>query len=372
MKLFSKLTVIMLFSISFLTSCNNKYKDLKDGLYANIETSKGDIIVQLEFKKTPVTVANFVSLAEGKNPFVDEKFKDKPFYDGLTFHRVISKNNGDEQDFMIQGGDPLGSGEGGPGYKFKDEIFADLKHNKPGILSMANAGPATNGSQFFITLVETPWLDGKHTVFGNVIDGQTVADSILQNDVINKIEIIRIGAEAKKFDAVKIFKEYYNKEAKIQSENKEKARKIGIKKRIQFEKLKMNGTTDKSGIIYEFLKKGEGNKPKKGTQVFINYAGYFESGELFDTNYKNIAEQFYMYDAQRDAMNGYAPFPFPYGNDRGLIQGFINTINLMSYNDKVQVFIPAKLAYGEQGAGDIIPPNTNLIFEIEMLEKPLK
>ncbi len=172
------------------------------GIFAEIETNKGKILIQLEYQKAPITVANFIALSEGTNSEVkDEKLKGKPFYDGLKFHRVIA-------DFMIQGGDPAGNGSGGPGFSFKDE-FTDLKHDKPGILSMANSGPKTNGSQFFITHKATPWLDGKHTVFGNVVTGMDVVNSIAQDDVIVKITIIRKGSEAKKFDAAKIFTDYF-------------------------------------------------------------------------------------------------------------------------------------------------------------------
>ena len=179
-----KITSILLLSIAtFFASCSKSYDNLKEGLYADIETAKGNMIVKLEFEKVPNTVANFVTLAEGKNPFVSEEFKGKPFYDGLKFHRVIA-------DFMIQGGDPMGDGSGGPGYKFKDEFHPDLKHSKAGILSMANAGPSTNGSQFFITHKETPWLDNMHTIFGEVVEGLEVINTIEADDVIEKITII--------------------------------------------------------------------------------------------------------------------------------------------------------------------------------------
>ena len=177
----------------------DKTTKLEDGMYAEMTTSKGVIILQLEFEKTPLTVANFVGLAEGAIENTAKKVG-VPFYDSLKFHRVI-------KDFMIQGGDPLGNGSGGPGYKFKDEIVPDLKHTGPGIFSMANAGPKTNGSQFFITHKATPWLDGRHTVFGHVIQGQDVVDAIVQGDIIVSVKIIRKGKPAKKFDALKTFTE---------------------------------------------------------------------------------------------------------------------------------------------------------------------
>lgn len=172
---------------------------MEDGIYAKFTVTQGEIMVKLEHVKAPLTVANFVGLVEGKIKN-DAKPLGTPFYDGLKWHRVI-------YPFMIQGGDPQGNGMGGPGYKFKDEFHPDLKHNRAGVLSMANSGVGTNGSQFFITHKETPWLDGKHSVFGFVVSGQDVVDKTKQGDTIIKIEIIRVGSAAKKFDAAKIFTE---------------------------------------------------------------------------------------------------------------------------------------------------------------------
>lgn len=357
-----KMTSLFLSLLAFFTACNTPNDKLPEGLYADIKTSKGNIVLQLEFKKTPVTVANFVSLAEGKNPFVAEKLKGKPYYDGLKFHRVIP-------DFMIQGGDPDGNGSGGPGYQFKDEFHDDLKHDRAGILSMANAGPATNGSQFFITHKETPWLDGKHSVFGHVVEGQEVVNAIVQDDVIEKITIIRNGKEAKRFDAVKIFKEYHEKEAEETKKLAEKVKKAKAASLARIEQLKVNGTKLPSGVIYSYVKKGEGKKPENGTEVYIHYAGYLEStGELFDSSFQDVADANGKLDPNRAAANAYKPFPFKYGNKQGLIPGFIEGLDQMNYGDRILVFIPSALGYGKQGAGNVIPPNSNIIFEIELLE----
>ncbi|AWM14460.1 peptidylprolyl isomerase [Flavobacterium sediminis] len=355
-----KKAFIALATSLILFSCNEKYADLKDGLYADIQTSKGDILVQLEFEKAPITVANFVSLAEGKNPFVEEIFKGKPFYDGLLFHRVLS-------NFMIQGGDPNGDGSGGPGYKFKDEFHEDLKHDAPGILSMANSGPDTNGSQFFITHKETPWLDRVHTVFGHVVEGQDVVNAIVQDDVIEKISIIRKGNEAKKFDAVKIFKDYYSIEAENQKKAAEALEEIKKEQVVKINALKMSGTKTSSGLVYK-IEKGEGKKPNNGQEVYIQYSGFLTNGELFDSSVEAIAEKFGKLNPRKAAANAYQPLPFNYGTKQGLIPGFIEALDLLSFGDKGTFYIPAILGYGAQGSGNVIPPNADIVFEIELLE----
>ena len=329
-----------------------------EGIFATIATNKGDIVLELEYKKTPVTVANFIALAEGKNSFVtDDKLKGKPFFDGLKFHRVI-------KDFMIQGGDPSGNGSGGPGYAFKDE-FTDLKHNKPGILSMANSGPTTNGSQFFITHKETPWLDGKHTIFGHVTEGMNIVNSIAQNDVITKITIVRKGALAKKFDAPKVFADYFNNK----SEDQKKIASIIAAKKAYLAATKATATTTPTGLAYKIIEKGTGVKPANGATFYFHYAGYFEDGTLFDSSYEEVNKVYGKFDANRAAQNGYQAFPFKAGTKDGMIPGFIEGLDNMAFGDKAVVFIPSNLAYGERGAGGVIPPNATLIFELEMLEK---
>lgn len=355
-----------------------------EGIFATIATNKGDIVLELEYKKAPVTVANFITLAEGTNTFVTlDKFKGKPFYDGLSFHRVIN-------DFMIQGGDPFGNGSGGPGYAFKDE-FTDLKHNKAGILSMANSGPKTNGSQFFITHKETPWLDGKHTVFGHVTEGMNVVNAIAGNDVITKVTITRKGTLAKQFDAQKVFTDYFNFKSEDQKKQDAidaatKAAQLALEaeakkaylqqygtvieaKKTYLTAIKAKTTTTPSGLAYVITEKGTGVKPADGATFYFNYAGYFEDGTLFDSSYEDVTKAYGKFDANRAAQNGYQSFPFVAGKKEGMIPGFIEGLENMSFGDKAVVFIPSNLAYGERGARGVIPPNTMLIFELEMLEK---
>lgn len=365
-----------------------------EGIFAEIYTNKGKIALQLEFQKTPITVANFITLAEGKNEFVTNERKGKPYYDGLKFHRVIA-------NFMIQGGCPLGTGAGDPGYKFKDEFDPSLKHDKPGILSMANSGPATNGSQFFITHKDTPWLNNKHSVFGHVIEGQKVVDAIAQDDVIEKVEIVRKGKLAKAFNAEKVFSEYMKmkpeldkKEAEENKIKQEAAAKLDAEKRqkeaeakaiadkemkeklgpllaakvAELAALKAKTTTTASGLQYSILQKGTGVKPAEGKDIYVHYAGYLEDGTLFDSSYEAINKMYGKFDQNRANQNGYQPFPFKYGSKGGLIPGFLEGINNMNFNDKAIFFIPANLGYGERGAGNVIPPNSNIIFEVEILE----
>jgi cyclophilin family peptidyl-prolyl cis-trans isomerase len=355
------MTTFFLSLLMLFTSCAEEYPKLDDGMYAEIKTNKGVILLELEFKKTPVTVANFVSLAEGKNTKVEEKFKGKPFYNGLKFHRVI-------KDFMIQGGDPDCNGSGGPGYKFIDEI-TDLKHDSAGILSMANSGPKTNGSQFFITHKATPHLDGLHTVFGRVIEGQDIVNSIAQDDVIETVKIIRKGRDAKKFKAEKVFEDHFPLAEKAEKEKAEKLKKLIADKASYFEQIKQTALKTNTGLEYVITETGTGMKPTAGTTVYVHYAGYFENGNLFDSSYEKINEDYGKLNLMRKQQNGYQPFPFQYGNKTGLIPGFLEGLELLKFGDKAVLFIPSYLGYGQTGAGGgVIPPNTNLIFEIEIFE----
>ncbi len=366
MKIINSFLIVLLISIVACKSA--KYTDLDDGLYADLQTEKGDILLKLEYEIVPITVSNFVSLAEGTNPYVDEAHKEKPFYDGLKFHRIVD-------DFMIQGGDPRGNGSGDPGYKFEDEFSMDdsgnlvLSHEGPGTLSMANSGPDSNGSQFFITHKETKFLDGRHTVFGHVVYGQEVVDSMAKDDLIQKIEIIRIGKNAKSFDAAAEFSAYFGKieeRQKLAEQDREKHKE----ELIQF--VMKNEATAKvlpSGLKIISIKEGSGEKPVIGSKVGVFYAGYFMSGDLFDSNVKEIAEVYGKYDRRREHANGYKAIPMDYSPDAALIPGFREGLQAMNYGDKVLLIIPSHLAYGEQGSNGVIPPNADLLFQLEIEDK---
>lgn len=360
--------------IATLISCNKKHDNLPDGLYAEIETNKGNILLELDYKKAPVTVANFVTLAEGENEFIiNDTLKGKPFFNGLKFHRVI-------KEFMIQTGDPLGTGSGDTGYKFKDE-FSDSKFDKGGVLAMANNGPGTNSSQFFITHLETPWLDGKHTIFGHVVGyNLEVVNKIEQDDFIKSITIIRNGEDAKKFDAKKTFYDYF----KIESENQKqkvaaeaaakkeyeiKYKAVCEQKTAELTALKSKSVKTATGLQYVITKKSNGKKPSIGSTVYIHYAGFLENGTLFDSSIEDVSQTFGKFDPARAAAKQYIPIPFQIGKKDGLIPGFIEGIEKMAIGDKAVLFIPSYLAYGEAGAGDVVPPNTNIIFEIELMDK---
>jgi cyclophilin family peptidyl-prolyl cis-trans isomerase len=306
-----------------------------DGIYANILTTKGTIKIKLEHTKAPITVANFVNLAEGR---INNNYKSKgvSFYDGLIFHRVIN-------DFMIQGGCPESKGTGGPGFKFDDEFHKDLKHDKPGTLSMANSGPNTNGSQFFITHNSTTWLDGKHSVFGYVVSGQEIVDKIENNDEIKTIKIQKTGNSVKKWNSVKIFNDY-NEDKKIQKDklNKEVLNKI-------FSVTKGMEKT-KSGLFYLIDNKGNNDFSSIGSTVSVHYTGKLIDGTIFDSSY------------QRNN-----PISFVIGKGQ-VIKGWDEGILKIAKGGSAKLVIPSDLAYGENGAGGIIPPNSTLIFDVELID----
>ena len=298
--------------------------NLGDSMKAEIETSKGQIVIELEFEKTPMTVANFVGLAE------------KGFYNGLKFHRVI-------EDFMVQGGCPDGTGRGGPGYQFPDEFHPDLRHSGPGILSMANSGPGTNGSQFFITHKDTPWLDDNHTVFGQVVSGQDIVDAIEQEDVMESVKIVRDGEVAMSFNAEEVFAEKQEYYKKAETEKKEK-------QAAELAELIGKGTTTPSGLTIITEKEGSGPKPQSGQTVSVHYAGYLTSGKKFDSSFDRNE-----------------PIQFPIGTGR-VIKGWDEGIMLLNVGTRAKLIIPPELAYGARGAGGVIPPNATLIFDVELLD----
>ena len=363
----------LLFTLLFLpfTGLLNaqKVEEIQDGIYARFITNKGIIVCQLEYQKTPMTVGNFVGLAEGSFKVGDKSFS-KPFFDGLIFHRVIA-------DFMIQGGDPQGTGMGDPGYKFYDEIDPTLKHTGPGILSMANSGANTNGSQFFITHKDTPWLDGKHTVFGKVVKGQNVVDSVKQNDLMKNIVIVRVGKKAKKFNATKVFQDEYAKikprvekemaELKLKQEEEmrqRQAKQDAQKKEAdriksmgqeaflkEFREITLakypNAQMTSSGLMYVLHKAGSAEKPAAGTNVTVHYSGYLTDGSKFDSS--------------KDRNQ---PFQFAVGQRR-VIAGWDEGIPLLGKGGKATLIIPYFLAYGERGQGPI-PAFATLIFDVEL------
>ena len=393
-KLFLLLSVITITT----TSCNNtkvqelvssissvlpgnQYEDLGEGLFAEFNTNLGTIVVKLSYKRTPITVANFVALAEGIHPDVDSIHKGLRFYDGLIFHRVMN-------NFMIQGGDPEGTGRGGPGYSFPDEFDETLMHDKPGVLSMANSGPATNGSQFFITETPTPHLNNKHSVFGEVVLGLEIQDSIsnvetgiadrpISDVIIKKLNIIRKGTDAKNFDAVNVWNIELTKlieKNKLLEEEKRKTRLEnqikGKEKAISFlptlNNYKAKSKTSKSGLKTLYLKKGKGIKPNQGDNVSLFYELYDSEANLIDSNSKEVEESYGRYSSDKEVKGRYNAMPMELSPDAQMITGFKEAVGIMSVGDKIFAFLPWSLGYGAQGGG-IIKPKQDLIFIITMV-----
>lgn len=307
-----------------------------DGMYAIMKTNRGTIVITLEFEKAPMTVGNFVGLAEGSL----DATKGKHFYDGLAFHRVVA-------NFVVQGGDPVGDGTGGPGYRFPDEIVPELKHDGPGVVSMANAGPNTNGSQFFITLEAAPWLDGKHSVFGKVIEGMDVVKQIQQGDRIESITIQRVGTKAKSFDS--------SQQAWDQRLSAAYATLNALNKQKRDSDLELIAQkwpdlqVDENGIFQKIVRKGFGSMPAPGSKVSVIYKGMLLDGTVFD----------------QSALSG-SPFVFTIGQEE-VIDGWDLVISTMRKGEKRMIIIPPELAYGAQSIGDVIPPNSFLVFEIELV-----
>lgn len=332
------LSIFTLLLVTITMSACEEAKNLPDGLYAVMETTQGEIILSLEYEKTPLTVTNFVALAEGK---MDTSAKSGPYYDGLKFHRVIA-------DFMIQGGDPQGTGAGGPGYNFADEIDDSLKFDGPGVFAMANAGPGTNGSQFFITHVPTPHLQGKHTIFGHVVEGQDVVDSVKQGDEIKKVTIIRNGSAAEAFKADQAA--FDERNSKLVEEARKKAEEANKAVLDEIKNRWPEAQTSDTGIRFVIKKEGTGKTPPAGTKVTVHYTGMFMDGRKFDSS-----------------VDRNQPFEFTVGA-RQVIPGWDETVLDMKVGEKRIIILPPDMAYGSRGAGGVIPPNTWLVFEVELID----
>lgn len=336
----------------FSAFSQKEVEEIADGIYASFQTTKGTIVCQLEYKLTPMTVANFVGLAEGKDFKVNDVVISKPYFNGLTFHRVI-------KDFMIQGGCPLGTGTGDPGYKFDDEINENLKHTGPGILSMANSGPGTNGSQFFITHKETPWLDGKHTVFGHVVVGQDIVDAIAQGDIMTTVEIIRVGKDAQNWNAQEAFDKVFLEKQMALNKQKEAFAKIEAMSEDQYKqfmfdeikKVSKKAKMTESGLVYIISENGSKDRVVKGSKVSLHYTGTFRAdGKKFDSS--------------RDR-NQTLDFNYI---DQKMIPGFEEGIAMIGKGGKITIYIPYFKAYGKGGRPGAIPPYADLVFEIEMVD----
>ena len=333
------LKTLFVLMIGFLFLQPLSAQSLQDGLYAEMNTTRGRILISLEYRKTPLTVANFVGLAEATIAF-DNRPDGQPFYDNLTFHRVI-------EDFMVQGGDPSGNGTGGPGYVFPDEIAPELRHDGPGVLSMANSGPDTNGSQFFITHKATPWLDGFHAVFGRVVEGQEVVNAIRQGDRIDSVKILRIGSEAQKFRVdQELFDSLVREAPARQEEYASRARRLALE---QIQRRWPSARISATGLRSVILEPGSGNaSPKYGEQVTVHYRGQRLNGLVFDSSY------------QRGE-----PASFQIGR---VIPGWNEALTEMKRGEKRILIVPPELAYGERGYPGVIPPNEFLIFEVQLLD----
>ena len=337
------LSTILLATAILATGCaqskgkNMKALEGKEGLFANISTSKGDILVELFYKQAPLTVTNFVGLAEGTL----DAAKGKKFYDGLKFHRVIA-------DFMIQGGDPEGTGRGGPGYKFPDEPVNGLVFDKPGKLAMANAGPGTNGSQFFITHVPTDWLNYKHTIFGEVVDAesQKVVNAVAQDDVIKSVTIIRKGTDAEAFKATQADFD------RLVPVAKDAVKKF---KEAQIADVIKGCEKTSNGVYFQIVKEGSGNAIGNGKKVTCEYQGYLPDGQIFDASKKFHPQ-------------GHEPLEFVVGAGK-MIPGFDQMVSQMKVGETRKMVIPPELAYGSHGIPQAgIPGDSYICFDVTLVK----
>ncbi len=309
---------------------------LPDGLYAELQTTKGTITISLDYKLAPLAVTNFVGLAEGK---ISSTAGGKPFYNGLTFHRVV-------KGFIIQTGDPTGTGSGGPGYTFPDEIVPSLRHDAPGIVAMANRGPNTNGSQFYITLEPAPWLDGHYTIFGRVVHGMDVVRSIVQGDVLKQVRIIRVGSEAKAFTVDQASFDRLREAALEHLREASAAREAAD---LAVIKAKWPGAVESSdGVRYIIERRGSGAlTPRPGSEVTISYVGELLDGKQFASTTQDGK-----------------PLTFRLGQT---IRGLNEMLLTMHKGERRLVIVPPQLAYGDNGVPGRIPPDSYLVFNLELL-----
>ena len=376
----------LLLLILFIFSCNSaKYEGLKDGLYAEIQTNKGDILLELYYEDVPMTVASFVSLAEGNNNKVPDSIKGKKYYDGIRFHRVVN-------NFIIQAGDPTETGKGFPGYRFGDEFPVDetneyiYSHNDYGMLSMGNSGPDTNGSQFFITNTPSQHLDGKHTVFGKTIINSlqlkalkkqfsdtlilrraidslrlTVVNSIAQFDTIKTIEIIRIGDDAKKFDAPKVLEEEMvlydlgeEGRQKIKDAIEEKRyNDYVVNKNAFYSKLdESNAIKTASGLGFLVLKNNpKGQKVVDFKTIKAHFSLFLADGKKIQSTEDTGAPLVFRLDDQQ----------------KPLITGFAEGLRMMREGEMARLFVPYYIGFGEAAYGPF-PAKSDLVFEVQIIE----
>lgn len=339
MKRYFTVFVAVLLTTAVLSGCAENYPDLEDGLYAELETSKGTILIELAYEKVPTTVTNFVGLAEGT--IDSNQPAGEPFYDGLIFHRVV-------EDFVVQTGDPEGNGTGGPGYEFPNEIDQSLTHDAAGVVSMANSGADTNGSQFFITRGPAPWLDGQYSVFGEVVEGQETVDAIEEGDTLETVTIIRKGENAESFETDQ--EAFESRLAQLRSERDEDQRRTVGQQLDYVERSFPDAEDAGDGMRYIVDAEGSGPTPEPGDTVAVHYTGFLLNGMPFEST------------ENRDA-----PVEFTVGRGQ-VIEGWDRTLLNMQVGEKRTVIIPPNLAYGSRGAGGVIPPNSFLIFEVELVD----
>ena len=339
MRRYFAIAVTLFAGVALLAGCAEEYPDLEDGLYAELETTRGTIMIELAYEKAPLTVTNFVGLAEGT---IDSSAPEgEPFYDGLSFHRVV-------EDFVVQTGDPNGDGSGGPGYRFPNEIDQSLTHGSAGVVSMANSGPDTNGSQFFITKNAAPWLDGQYSVFGEVVEGQDVVDSIEEGDTLETVKIIRKGEAATDFETDQAA--FDDRLAELEEKRREDQRRTVAQQLSYVDRNWPDAEDAGEGMRYIIEEEGSGPSPEAGDTVAVHYTGYLLNGMPFESTREQEE-----------------PVEFTLGEE-SIIEGWERTLLDMRVGEERRAIIPPNLAYGSRGARDIIPPNSFIVLDVELVD----